>query len=134
MVNKRKKTNEDEAPTLTRNIHMQKVNSDGPFAVYFPSGFDPTKSEAQCEMQMYEHSTRKNQYAVVAKTVSFVVDECFHFPTRLFSVHATCVLTLHCLRPILNDRLDASLMVQGHDVDFVGSTANKDYTTTTPCK
>lgn len=42
----------------------------GPFAVYFPSGFDPSAAEAVAaiDWQAYSHQQRKAQYLLVART------------------------------------------------------------------
>lgn len=42
----------------------------GPFAVYFPSGFNPS-SDASCTWHVYTHKQHKHQHVIVARTVSF---------------------------------------------------------------
>ena len=69
MGNKRKA---DEGGALPDAIEMDKVEGTGPFAVYFPSGFNPEKAAAECEWETFEHEQKKNQYAVVAKTVRYI--------------------------------------------------------------
>jgi hypothetical protein len=67
---KRKERPSDGLPT---SIEVQAAPSGAvppPFAVYFPSGFEPTSNEAACEWRTYSHVGRKNQYMLVAKTVS----------------------------------------------------------------
>jgi len=45
------------------------TNGTGPFVVYFPSRFEPN-ADVACEWQAYSHGQRRNQYVVVARTVS----------------------------------------------------------------
>jgi hypothetical protein len=66
--NKRKADGEGALPDA---IKMDQVEGTGPFAVYFPSGFNPEKAAAECEWATFEHEQKKNQYAVVAKTVRY---------------------------------------------------------------
>jgi hypothetical protein len=68
MGNKRKA---DEEGALPDAIQMHQIEGTGPFAVYFPSGFNPEKAAAECEWETFEHEKKKNQYAVVAKTVRY---------------------------------------------------------------
>lgn len=65
MGNKRKAEEEGALPDA---IEMDQIKGTGPFAVYFPSGFNPEKAAAECEWETFEHEQKKNQYAVVAKT------------------------------------------------------------------
>jgi hypothetical protein len=68
MGNKRKAYEEGAVPD---SIEMGHVEGTGPFAIYFPSGFNPEKAAAECEWEIFEHEQKKNQYAVVAKTVKY---------------------------------------------------------------
>lgn len=42
----------------------------GPFVVYFPSRFEPNSGDTACEWHAYAHGERRNQYQLVARTVS----------------------------------------------------------------
>jgi len=75
MGNKRKAEEEGELPDA---IGMDQVEGAGPFAVYFPSGFNPEKAAAECEWETFGHNQKKNQYAIVAKTVSYLLNESDH--------------------------------------------------------
>jgi len=54
---------------LPAEVHMKPKDGNAPFAVYFPSGFKPDMPGAGTTFETYAQEKRKNQYAVVAKTV-----------------------------------------------------------------
>ena len=62
----------EDAAAVPESIKMKHADGNAPFAVYFPSGFDPEKAAAECEWEAFEHEKTKNQYAVVARTVSLL--------------------------------------------------------------
>ena len=104
--------------------------SDGgaPFAVYFPSGFNPNAQGAECAWETHAHSQRKNQYAVVAKTVRndhWDNSRCHASQEAVFCALRRC---RHCVPPPLPPPL------QEHTVDFVGSSANAEYSSALPCR
>ena len=66
MGTKRKAT---AAAAMPDSIEMQETEGSAPFAVYFPSGFNPEKAAAECDWEAFTHEKKNNQYAVVAKTV-----------------------------------------------------------------
>jgi hypothetical protein len=75
MGNKRKAEEEGGLPDA---ISMDRIEGTGPFAVYFPSGFSPEKAAAECEWETFGHEQKKNQYAVVAKTVRYILIKSDH--------------------------------------------------------
>jgi hypothetical protein len=98
----------------------------GPFTVHFPSRFDPT-GDVACEWDAYAHSERRNQYVVVARTVSILMLalRCTPQPNRLrrhSQAHRRHFGNL--LLPLL----------QKSEVDFVGSTSNPEYSSALPCR
>lgn len=59
-----------EESALPSEVDVEPIRGKAPFAAYFPSGFNPELKDAQTTWETYAHGKRKNQYAVVAKTVS----------------------------------------------------------------
>lgn len=61
-----------EEAGLPARIEQQPASTSGagPFVVYFPSRFEPNSGDTACEWQAYAHSERRNQYQLVARTVS----------------------------------------------------------------
>jgi hypothetical protein len=59
-----------EAAALPDRIELQPASGDAPFAVYFPSGFNPATAGRECAWESHAHATRQSQYALLAKTVS----------------------------------------------------------------
>lgn len=61
-----------EEAGLPARIEQQPASTSGtgPFVVYFPSRFEPNSGDTACEWQAYAHSERRNQYELVARTVS----------------------------------------------------------------
>ncbi len=100
----------------------------GPFVVYFPSRFEPD-GDVACEWQAYAHQ-RKNQFTVVARTVSEgsvnsgAAGQASRSPVRSAAAAATA------------RHLPASplLSLQKNQVDFVGSTSSAEYSTQLPCR
>lgn len=105
------------------------VAGTGPFVVYFPSRFEP-EGDVACEWQAYAHQ-RKNQYTVVARTVS-----CGARNARAaLQVGQLRPGTLHLpLPPPPPAHLLASPPLQKNQVDFVGSTSSAEYSTQLPCR
>ena len=65
------KRKRDNLPDI---VHMRPVTAAdgatvGPFAVYFPSGFNPSL-DASCTWTVHTHKTHKHQHIIVARTVS----------------------------------------------------------------
>jgi DNA-directed RNA polymerase I subunit RPA49 len=60
----------DDALQSSLEQQPAKSSGTGPFAVYFPSRFDPN-GDIACEWQAYSHSQRRNQLLLVAKTVRY---------------------------------------------------------------
>ncbi len=61
-----------EEAGLPARIEQQPASTSGagPFVVYFPSRFEPNSGDTACEWHAYAHSERRNQYQLVARTVS----------------------------------------------------------------
>ena len=61
----------DEAGIDMPDIEQQPCSTSGtgPFAVYFPSGFDPNGEDAEVAWSAYEHAQRRNHFSLVACTV-----------------------------------------------------------------
>ncbi len=79
----------DAGPDVAQ-INMQAVEGDGPFAIYFPSGFDPAKVQDNCQvdLEMFKHSTRIDHYAIVAKTVSRIAHYSMIYIRIYIKMHA----------------------------------------------
>ena len=105
---------------ITQTVSMRAADGDAPFAVYFPSGFDPIA--APCTWHTHAHATRKNQYAVVVETVRRRRRRMLRDASRV----ARCSKA-HTPPPRLAP-------LQTHSVDFMGTTANAEYSSALPCR
>lgn len=103
----------------------------GPFAVYFPSGYDPNAEGAAPAWTAYEHTRGHNHYTLVAETVRLVAQQrrmhCRmrgHVGLQAPPVNSAC-LTSSPHRP--GPQGDGK-------VDFVGSTSSAEYTAPAACR
>ena len=118
--------------TLPATVQMERQEGTAPFAVYFPSGFDPEKSGAECEWETHAHADRANQYAVVAKTVS---------NSRVVSVQMAIgcwVPRMQVLLPIIGCSRSKIVLprlpLQAHNVDFLGRNLTAEHSTAASCR
>lgn len=65
---KRKAQDSQAAP---RTVQMTISDDIGAFATYFPSGFRPDKAAEECSWQAFQHTERKEDCALLVKTVRF---------------------------------------------------------------
>ncbi len=71
-MGKRKERDEAALPAVLDQVPSTSGGT-GPFAVYFPSGFNPNGDTAQCSWASYEHAKGRNHYTLVARTVSWLL-------------------------------------------------------------
>jgi hypothetical protein len=127
-----------KARDVPDTLEVKPVQGEGPFGVYFPSGFDPNSTK--CTWETFQHDERRNQYAIVGKTVRSGCNSAIYYNRNAYIMHATAssrgsvASAAWRRRPPRHRSTLLPAVLQDHSVDFLATSTNAEYSGAIPCR